>query len=422
MTSLRRVLAPVAVLSLTIGIAPGPLAAAEETGTITIEQQSPNGILGEWILIKPENKQVSLSKDTYTLENAPVGNYTLIVKPPSGAVTTIRTFIDQDLLESKDQPQTSFTLSQNTAIRLRIDYVFTRVGKIGVNSQPPNMAFTLRGPNNFEVSSKTPASYNDMPEGQYTATFDEIEGCPKPKPLSDRLILEGRINFTITFNCEGLANIEQTEYERSLQFVTTQIDGRQVVFTDVPIGEWFASPVYTALKAGIMSGYRDAEGNLSGLYGPGDNVNIAQLAKIAHEIAGIDETKVRTEPKNLRARGEWFAEYVASAEQRHWLVFADHRTDPARPATRAEVVATLLQALDVRRFWAKGELFTDVDPEMPYADSIETAAADGVVSGFTNASGEATGRFGPEQPVNRAEIAKIIAAAIELYVEGAVEP
>ncbi|HLD32061.1 MAG TPA: S-layer homology domain-containing protein [Candidatus Peribacteraceae bacterium] len=80
-------------------------------------------------------------------------------------------------------------------------------------------------------------------------------------------------------------------------------------------------------------------------------------------------------------------------------------------------MATLLQALDVRRFWAHGDLFRDVRKTTPYASCIETAAQDGIVSGFTDAEGKPTGEFGPDRPVNRAEMSKIISTSADLYIE-----
>lgn len=406
------------VSALVLGILPQHLLAAQATGTITIEQQSPNGIIGEWILIKPGNKRTTLRQQTYTFEEAEIGNYTLLVEPPSGSETTVRVFVEQDLLKSNTQPQASFTLEQNSHIRLRIDYAFTRVGKIGVNSQPPGVAFTLKGPNKFIVESTTPQSYNDMPEGQYTVQYQEIPDCPKASLKSDKLMIGGRVNFNITFDCEGIKNFEQQqEYERTLEFVTTDIEGQKITFTDVPTREWFAPFVSNAIKTGIMSGYKDSDGKLTGIYGPGNNVTVAELAKIAHTIANIDENLTRTRTVNLRAHGTWFEQYFASAENLEWLVFTDHRIDPSRTVTRGEVVATLLQALDVPRNWVKGNMFTDVYRHTQYGSSIETAAADGIVDGFTDAEGNPTGTFGPDKPINRAEIAKIIKNAIDIYSE-----
>jgi hypothetical protein len=205
------------------------------------------------------------------------------------------------------------------------------------------------------------------------------------------------------------------EEERS-DYVTVTIGGERITFTDAPMKAWYAPYVARVARAGIITGYRDKSGNLTGKYGTIDNVTLAQLAKIAHEVAGIDEMKARSAPRNQRAKGTWFEKYIASAESLHWQVFSDHRVDPSRPATRGEVTTTLLQALNVLRVWPLGKMFHDVAPTSDYAASIETAAKDDVVSGYTNSYGNPTGQFGPDNPVNRAEMAKFVGNAIDVYI------
>ena len=394
-----------------------PASAQEETGTITINQSSDSGVLGEWVLIRPGNKRLSLQKDTHTIDNATLGNYTLLVEtPPSGTTTTINAYIDDDVLEAVERKQYSFTLEQNMNLRLDLEYTLTRFGTVSVNSSPPGIGFSLEGPDEIISTGNTPGSFENMPEGLYTVTYDKLEDCATPKPQSDRLEAGSRINLSITISCENLDKMVQTQdYQKQIEYVSSVIDGKTVVFEDVSVSAWFAPYVHNTLKTGIVSGYKNDQGELTGRYGPGDSVTIAQLTKIAHELAGIDEKSARGAPQNIRAKNEWFSTYFASAEQRDWLMFRDPRLDPFRPATRAEVIATLLQALDVPRLWAKGDLFTDVKATTPYAASIETAAIDGLVGGFTDANGNETGRFGPDQPINRAETAKIVSLAIDLY-------
>ena len=65
--------------------------------------------------------------------------------------------------------------------------------------------------------------------------------------------------------------------------------------------------------------------------------------------------------------------------------------------------------MNVRTVWAEGKTFGDIKPTDKYANAIETAAADGLV--------DSGGDFRSNEPVNPAEMAKIIAKAIELYIE-----
>lgn len=407
------------ILALIAHSVPSVTNAATKTGTVIIEQTSTNGVVGEWVLIKPGNKRLTLDHDEHTVEEAPIGNYTLIADPPAGAITTVRSFLGNDLLDSVEVPQISFRLDENVVMRIEIEYNFTRVGIISVNSNPKGLKYKLTGPNDFKTYGRTPMSYPDIPEGQYSVLFDDIENCLRARPLSDRLEKDSRIQFTMTVECEGLEDLDvHKQDQHRFEYVTATIDGEEVVFHDVPVSTWFAPYVSSAVRTNIMSGYRDSRGRLTGEYGPSNTVTLAQLSKIAHELAGIDETRTHSRPSNPRAQDTWFSDYFASAERLSWQVFRDPRLDPGRPATRAEVVTTLLQALDVPRSWPTGSLFTDVSRDTRYSSSIETAVIDGLVSGYTNSDGESTGLFGPENTINRAEMAKIITTAIELYVEG----
>jgi hypothetical protein len=112
--------------------------------------------------------------------------------------------------------------------------------------------------------------------------------------------------------------------------------------------------------------------------------------------------KAATSGIHQAAEGTWFESYFRSAYENGWLVYQDPELDPGRPATRAEVVVTLLQVIDVPAGWPKGKTFADVYKNTPYAGAIETAAELGLVEGSDG------NVFHPADPVNRAEISKIL--------------
>jgi hypothetical protein len=89
--------------------------------------------------------------------------------------------------------------------------------------------------------------------------------------------------------------------------------------------------------------------------------------------------------------------------------------DVHRNATRAEVISTVIQAFKVSELPATGTGFTDVTLSTQFASSIEQAFRDGVVSGYSDQDGNPTGLFGPAEPVNRAEFAKIVTIAMQVY-------
>jgi len=385
--------------------------------TITIEQQKVEGLpaLGEWTLLKPDGKRTTSNNQTHTFEGLPAGNYLLNVIPPSGMGVQITQTINGETAII-DKPQVSFLLGDGDTGSIVVKLQLTNAGKVSVTSEPSGFTFSLSGPDSVVYTGTTPSFYDAMPVGLYSVTYDPIPGCPTPSQKSGRLVKDSRVVLSVTVSCDNLQNSpQQKQADKSFQFVQSTVDGVLVTFEDTPLNQWFSEPIHRAIEAKVMSGYRDADGKPTGLFGPTDTVTVAELAKIAHAISGLDEKSVQSEPLNPRARDTWFSSFYASAESRDWLVFVNRSVNPMRPATRAEVVATLMQALRVSRDWPTGEMFTDVPRLLPYSDCIETAAKNGLIAGYKDSEGKPTNTFGPEDPINRAEMAKVISSAIDLF-------
>lgn len=376
-------------------------------GTVIVEQSSPNGTFGTWTLLQGSAEGTNGKGESTTLTNIPSGRYTILVTPPNGASTAVRVYEGSSQLLYLPYQQASFTLNPGQTLRITVNYQFTRLGSISVNSDPGGIPFTLSGPNDIVIEGTTPASYQSQPEGQYKVKYHPPGGCGDPPPKGDVLMSNGRVSFTMTLSCKAADALRSRQESQpgGGKFVTVTVEGTSVTLRDVPTDAWFAVYVSAVTKAGIMSGYRDATGNPSGEFGPGNSVTVAELARIAHNASGLTEIPgVRS--SNPRAQEGWFASIVASAEERGWNLYADGTVDPTRPATRAEVLLTLLQALDVPLQWQKGNVFGDVTVKTPHAAAIETAARADVVSGKDDGTGRKI--FSPTEPVNRAELAKIV--------------
>jgi len=199
------------------------------------------------------------------------------------------------------------------------------------------------------------------------------------------------------------------------KLATIEVDGLSVVLSDVPSDEWFAEYVKSAAVLNLISGYRDSEGRPTGEFGPADFVTIEQLAKMAVLAAGTDSYNCGDTLKNTSARGRWSERFVQCAEYNRWAIFSNGSIDVTRPADRSEVVVTVLQAYAVRISPVSGTVFDDVSRATPFGNAIETMSTDGVVSGYTDSNGNPTGYFGPEDPVNRAETAKIFSLSSITY-------
>jgi hypothetical protein len=224
---------------------------------------------------------------------------------------------------------------------------------------------------------------------------------------------DGRLEFTITIQCDSLKEMVQQQ-NQDAQYVSATVNGIQVIYHDVPKTSWFATYVLGVAQRKLLSGYANKDGTPSDRFGPGDSVTLAQLAKIVLSLSAVDLVRAGTQPQNPSAN-DWSSNYIATAESQDWIVFTDPTTDVHRPASRGEVLATLLQGLNIPLQWATGTKFSDVSRRTPYANAIETAAAAGIVSGRTKDDGTPTGDFGPSASVTRAEMAKIVLNAIDKY-------
>ncbi len=385
---------------------------AHAAGTISIEQKSDVQAIGEWTIIFP-NSESYIRLDRQSTMEAEPGRYTFSIKPPDGETATIVLSIDGVEVETVDLPQISFTLADGAAASLFIHLKLTNFGRVGVNSDPPGMPFTLRGPDGLTMKGITPQTFEEMPEGNYSVQYTP-KNCPAPPGKSDVLEKDSASYFFVKISC---TTFESEATSSDATHIEADVKGSTVVFFDVPVGAWFASFVETVSRRGILTGYRNSDGEQTGEFGPGNPVTIGELAKIAHEMAGIDETAVTVPPVNQNALGKWFTKYIASAEDLGWTIYADPDLDLARPATRGEVLMTLLQVLDTPLQWVTGTVFSDVTKRTPYASAIETAASVHLVSGATDEKGNATGLFHPDDPITRAEMAKILITAEEEFMK-----
>lgn len=199
---------------------------------------------------------------------------------------------------------------------------------------------------------------------------------------------------------------------RTKGFLSVLIGGRSTVLRDVPRAAWFAPYVRSLAEKQIMTGYRDASGRLLGEFRPASPVTLEEVAKIAVISAKIG-AQTCGNARNPSASDSWSLPYVACAERKGWSVFNDAGVDVRRTSKRAEVIVTLLQALNVPFTSARGTGFADVNASTQFAAAIERATLDGIISG--DDTRVAKKFFRPEDPMNRAELAKVITLALQYY-------
>jgi len=210
-----------------------------------------------------------------------------------------------------------------------------------------------------------------------------------------------------------------------LLLVSTSKVQASASFSDVPHNAWFSSYVQAAATAGIISGYADTQGNLTGKFGPSDQVTLAQALKMAILSAGYDPQQYGEHC--LSGNAPWYMPYECVSQAEKIRPFIDalwgcldcspdaQDKERARfiwdsPATRAQVAYMVAHAFKVPE--GASELpFTDVSAGIAESVEIASLSRDGILTGDMDASGKPTGHFRPNAPINRAEVTKIVMAA-----------
>lgn len=203
--------------------------------------------------------------------------------------------------------------------------------------------------------------------------------------------------------------------ERRREGISIQSEGEEITFKDVPPYSWYASYVRELAELGILSGYKDEQGRPLGEFRPGSPVSIEELAKLAVYLSGSGTSACPKVPRNPSAQGRWSTPFVACAEAWEWVVFSDATVQIDRPALRSEVVVTVLQAFATPFGGGRGEVFTDVGAGTQFAGAIERAATDGIIAGYRDAGGNSLGLFGPDDPITRAQLTKVLVLAMKVY-------
>jgi methionine-rich copper-binding protein CopC len=197
-------------------------------------------------------------------------------------------------------------------------------------------------------------------------------------------------------------------------FLVAKVGAEQVVYRDVPVASWYAPYVSAVITDEIATGYADDEGNPTGEFGAAAPVTYAEILAMAMRAQKTDLTGIRP-PRNASAAGTWAAPYVAVAEQQQLPVVTPDLAVHAS-ATRGDVVALVLAILHLPVADQVSD-FTDVPANHPHAQAIATAKFYGIIQGDKDDLGVPSGTFRPDEPINRAEVAKMIATLSEILAQ-----
>ncbi|KKP37912.1 MAG: Subtilisin-like protein serine protease [Candidatus Peregrinibacteria bacterium GW2011_GWA2_33_10] len=183
-----------------------------------------------------------------------------------------------------------------------------------------------------------------------------------------------------------------------------------IPFKDVDDPEWFFSYVYDIKNLQCVSGFEDENGQALGVYKPESYLTIAESLKILLECT--NKTQIDENQENNIVKDHWAKEYYLMAKELNLSIVdtIDSQEDLDRQIKRGEFVLEMIEVAGIPFLQEYDAVFSDVPKNNVYADAIYTSYYLGIVSGDSDKN-----LFRPNDPLNRAEISKIVLAVNSKY-------
>lgn len=238
--------------------------AEEPAGTIVINQEPSSIPDAGWTLTGPS---VHTGSGDETLGNMPIGVYTLTWNAVAGYITPAE---DSQTLSADG------TIAFSGTYEPELEYT----GTIVIDQTPEDMAgagWTLAGPSSYSDSGDLVLT--EMPAGDYTVSWDAVDGYITPAEETQTLFVDGTITFSGIYVEEteptGTIAIDQTPDDLAgagwtLTGPLGESDSGDATLEDMPVGvytlTWNTVAGYITLAADTQTLSADGTITFSGTY------------------------------------------------------------------------------------------------------------------------------------------------------------
>ena len=177
--------------------------------------------------------------------------------------------------------------------------------------------------------------------------------------------------------------------------------------------DYFYTPVYWAVENGITTGFTDSNGDLTGYFKPGDTCTRGQIVTFLWRSKGSPKVTATasTTFKDVKKNTYYYDAVVWAASEGITTGYMNSKGKPSGnfgpedPCTRAQIVTFLWRANGKPVVAAtESSTFKDVKKGAYYYDAVVWAAENGITTGYTNSSGQPTGKFGSDDPCTRGQV------------------
>ncbi len=177
--------------------------------------------------------------------------------------------------------------------------------------------------------------------------FDDVSDDAWYFSYVEQLASEGIIDANDSFRPDdALTRAELANMIiKSIDGLTDFVPPATPTFTDVSVDAWYYSYVEAAAELGIVDGYSDANGNKTGMFGPGDTVTRAAATKILASAFSISNDVDSDSIFPDVSREYWYFDYVASVYMKSIADgYENGYFGPSDPATRAQIAKLIVNA------------------------------------------------------------------------------
>lgn len=194
-------------------------------------------------------------------------------------------------------------------------------------------------------------------------------------------------------------------------------------FNDTPEDQWYFKYVQRIKNRKvenqpIFEGYKTSSGALTGNFGPSDDITVGEMLKVVLRVSGLDEQNTNLDASLVNST-HWSVGFQNRAITEGLTIMEAVGINPNRTVSRGEFFQALSEAQKLRTATNFNSYncnitdldFEDLDSDNPYTQYACILVKDGIISGTDD------GYLNLYDSINRAEVAKILNTALDVYVE-----
>ena len=168
-------------------------------------------------------------------------------------------------------------------------------------------------------------------------------------------------------------------------------------FNDVPAGNVFEGYIDYLAEQGVINGNNPT-------FNPANKLSRAEAAKVFKNAAGLENNVDCAHKFNDVAADNEFYVYIQTLVC-EGIISENDNYNPFAQITRAEFVKIAVGAFNLDTENPGMAVFSDVPADNPFFSFVQAAKREGLIGGYSD------GSFGPNNPILRQEMAKVIANA-----------